>query len=79
MIEVKNLNKSFYGTQILHDINAKFYKGKTNLIIGQSGSGKSVLTKCIIGLYKPEQGQVLFDGQNIVTMTDKEKNHCVNK
>lgn len=73
MIEVKNLNKSFNGTHILHDINAKFYKGKTNLIIGQSGSGKSVLTKCIIGLHKPELGQVLYENEDIVTMNDKEK------
>ena len=73
MIEVKNLSKSFNGTDILHDINAKFYKGKTNLIIGQSGSGKSVLTKCIIGLYKPEQGQILYEGKDIVTMDDSQK------
>lgn len=73
MIEVKNLYKSFNGTNILHDINAKFHKGKTNLIIGQSGSGKSVLTKCIIGLYKPEQGQILYEGKDIVTMDDSQK------
>jgi len=73
MIEVKNLNKSFNGNNVLNDINAKFYKGKTNLIIGQSGSGKSVLTKCIIGLYKPEQGEVLYSGKDIVTMNDQDK------
>lgn len=73
MIEVKNVNKSFGTNQILFDINAKFEKGKVNLIIGQSGQGKSVLAKCIVGLHKPETGEVLFDGNNFIAMSRLEK------
>lgn len=68
MIEVKNLTKSFDGKTILHDINASFYTGKTNLIIGQSGSGKTVLMKCIVGLVRPEQGEILYDGRDYLKM-----------
>lgn len=68
MIEVKNINKSFEGNCVLQDISAVFETGKTNLIIGQSGSGKTVLVKCIIGLYKVDSGQVLYDGRNIPSM-----------
>lgn len=73
MIELKNISKSFSGKQILFDINAKFEEGKVNLIIGQSGHGKSVLTKCIVGLHKPEQGQVLFNGRDFVQMDANNK------
>lgn len=73
MIEVKNLNKSFGNNQVLFDINTQFEQGKVNLIIGQSGSGKSVLAKCIVGLHVPETGEVLFDGRNFVNMTRIEK------
>ncbi len=62
MIEVKEINKSFGDKHILHDINATFEKGKVNLIIGQSGQGKSVLTKCIVGLHQPDTGSVSYDG-----------------
>ncbi len=68
MIEVKNITKSFDGKTILHDISATFETGKTNLIIGQSGSGKTVLIKSIIGLIHPEQGEILFDGRDIMKM-----------
>ncbi|MDE6377810.1 MAG: ATP-binding cassette domain-containing protein [Duncaniella sp.] len=68
MIEVKNLTKSFDGRTILHNVSATFETGKTNLIIGQSGSGKTVLIKSIIGLIRPEQGQILFDGRDIMKM-----------
>ena len=64
MIEVKNIVKSFEGKTILHDISATFYAGKTNLIIGQSGSGKTVLMKSIVGLLRPESGQVLYNGKD---------------
>ncbi|MCM1522237.1 MAG: ATP-binding cassette domain-containing protein [Muribaculaceae bacterium] len=72
MIEVKNVTKSFDGKTILHDISAKFETGKTNLIIGQSGSGKTVLVKSIIGLVRPEQGQILYDGRDIMKMDHKQ-------
>lgn len=74
MIEVKNLNKYFDGgtRQVLHDISAKFYDGKTNLIIGQSGSGKTVLVKNIVGLFKPDSGEILYDGRNIIPLSRKE-------
>lgn len=68
MIEIKNLSKSFDGKTVLHDINAVFHKGKTNLIIGQSGSGKTVLVKCIIGLVTPEKGEILYDGRDFLKM-----------
>lgn len=66
MIEIKNLSKSFDGKTVLHDINATFYAGKTNLIIGSSGSGKTVMMKSLVGLVRPEEGEILFDGRNIV-------------
>ena len=61
MIEIKHINKSFEGKQVLYDISAQFYEGKTNLIIGQSGSGKTVLVKSIVGLMRPESGEILYD------------------
>lgn len=68
MIEVKNVNKSFEDKQVLFDISAKFEAGKTNLIIGQSGSGKTVLLKSIVGLMTPESGQIFYDGRNSLAM-----------
>ena len=73
MIEIKGLYKSFDDKTVLSDINASFENGKTNLIIGQSGSGKTVLMKCIVGLLTPEKGEVLYDGRNLVLMGKKEK------
>src|SRR5574344_2657839 len=73
MIEVKNLYKSFDDKEVLHDINAVFETGKTNLIIGQSGSGKTVLMKNLVGLLDPTSGEVLYDGRNFVAMDKKEK------
>ena len=69
MIEVNNISKSFDGKVILHNVSAKFYSGKTNLIIGQSGSGKTVLMKCIVGLMQPDKGQVIYDGRDITSMS----------
>lgn len=68
MIEVKDVNKTFEDKQVLFDINATFYTGKTNLIIGQSGSGKTVLMKSLVGLVTPESGQILFDGRDLLKM-----------
>ncbi len=73
MIEIKNLYKSFEGKDVLKDINATFENGKTNLIIGQSGSGKTVLMKCIVGLLVPDKGEVLYDNRNFLTMGKKER------
>ena len=75
MIEVKGLYKSFEGKTVLHNIDATFENGKTSLIIGQSGSGKTVLMKCIVGLLTPEKGEVLYDGRNFLAMGKKEKKH----
>ncbi|MDE6715142.1 MAG: ATP-binding cassette domain-containing protein, partial [Muribaculaceae bacterium] len=72
MIKVENIVKSFDGKTILHDVSATFYTGKTNLIIGQSGSGKTVLMKSLVGLIRPEEGQILFDGRNLLTMTNQQ-------
>lgn len=63
MIEVKDLKKDFDGEMILKGINTTFEKGKTNLIIGQSGSGKTVFLKCLLGLFRPSEGTILYDGQ----------------
>lgn len=73
MIELHNISKSFGDTQILFDISSKFEQGRVNLIIGQSGHGKSVLTKCIVGLYDVSEGEVLYDGRSFSTMTKNEQ------
>ena len=75
MIEVKHLYKSFEDKEVLKDICAVFENGKTNLIIGQSGSGKTVLMKNLVGLLDPTQGEVLYDGRNFVAMSKQEKIH----
>jgi len=72
MIEVKNLTKAFEGRTVLNDINAVFATGKTNLIIGRSGSGKTVLMKNIVGLVRPDTGKILFHGRNLLSMSKKE-------
>ena len=72
MIEIKNISKSFDGRRVIHRINAIFETGKTNLIIGRSGSGKTVLLKNVIGLVKPDSGEILFDGRNLLKMSKKE-------
>lgn len=73
MIQVKNISKSFSGLEILKDISFVFEKGKTNLIIGKSGSGKSVLTKCIVGLLEPDIGDVYYDDIKFSSLKLKEK------
>lgn len=73
MIEVKNLYKSFGDKEVLSDINATFQNSKTNLIIGQSGSGKTVLIKNLVGLLVPTSGQILYDGRDFVSMSKQEK------
>lgn len=73
MIEAKHVSKWFDGQQVLYDISAIFETGKTNLIIGQSGSGKTVFMKCLIGLLVPEEGEILYDGRKFrsLDMTQK--------
>ena len=73
MIEIKHLYKSFEDKDVLIDINAVFEDGKTNLIIGQSGSGKTVLMKNIVGLFTPTSGQILYDGRDFINMTKREQ------
>ena len=73
MIELRHLYKSFEDKDVLQDINAVFHDGKTNLIIGQSGSGKTVLIKNIVGLLNPERGEVLYDGRDFVKMKKRER------
>ncbi|MDR0394135.1 MAG: ATP-binding cassette domain-containing protein [Tannerella sp.] len=72
MIEVNHLTKSFDGRTVIHDIGAVFETGKTNLIIGRSGSGKTVLLKNVIGLMTPDSGDIIFDGRNILNMNKHE-------
>lgn len=66
MLQIKNISKAFNGRTVLEDISATFNPGTTSLIIGGSGTGKSVLLKCMIGLVKPDQGQVLYDGRDFL-------------
>ena len=73
MIVVKKLCKSFDGNNILRDISTQFEKGKTNLIIGQSGSGKTVLLKCILGLYGIDSGNIFFENRSLQKMDSKER------
>jgi len=73
MIEVKDLYKSFDGTPVLKGISTAFEQGKTNLIIGQSGSGKTVLLKCMLGLFTPEKGDICYDKKHYRKMTVKER------
>jgi phospholipid/cholesterol/gamma-HCH transport system ATP-binding protein len=73
MIEVKNLYKSFSDESVLNDISVSFDKGKTNLIIGRSGSGKTVLMKCIVGLHEADKGSIFFDGRDFLKMNFKER------
>jgi phospholipid/cholesterol/gamma-HCH transport system ATP-binding protein len=73
LIELKNIVKSFGENDVLKDISFTFHKGKVNVIIGQSGSGKSVLTKCIVGLHNVDKGNVLFDGRDFAEMRSREK------
>jgi phospholipid/cholesterol/gamma-HCH transport system ATP-binding protein len=73
MIDVQDIHKSFGDAHILKGISTKFEKGKTNLIIGQSGSGKTVFLKCLLGLFIPEQGNIIYDGKKYSEHTANEK------
>jgi phospholipid/cholesterol/gamma-HCH transport system ATP-binding protein len=73
MIEVNNLHKSFGGHDVLKGISAKFYKGKTNLIIGQSGSGKTVFLKSLVGLHAIDKGEIFYDDRRLAEMDEDAK------
>lgn len=73
MIKIDNLVKIFNDVRVLDDISLIFEKGKTNLIIGKSGSGKTVLMKCIVGLHEVDQGAVYYNNRNFVAMNFKER------
>lgn len=73
MIEVKDLHKSFSGVEVLKGISTTFEKGKTNLVIGQSGSGKTVFLKCLLGLFNYEEGSISYDGKIFSKLTEDEK------
>ena len=71
MIEIKNIVKAFATKEVLKEVSFTFEQGKTNLVIGQSGSGKTVLLKCLLGLHEPESGFINFDGLDIVGKSNK--------
>lgn len=73
MIEVENLHKSFGDAHVLKGITTSFEKGKTNLIIGQSGSGKTVFMKCLLGLIVPDEGSISYEGRKYSKLSDEEK------
>lgn len=73
MIEIKEVRKSFGEKEILKGVDAVMETGKTNLIIGTSGSGKTVLQKCLVGLYEVNSGQILFDGRDLTTMAEEDR------
>lgn len=73
MIEVKNIKKSFGDRTIINDVSVTLQTGKCNLIIGTSGSGKTVFMKCIVGLFEADEGQILYDGKNFIGMSVEEK------
>src|SRR5210317_552479 len=73
MIEVQNIKKSFDGNEVLKGISTVFEKGKTNLIIGQSGSGKTVFLKCLLGLFEADSGKILFEGKRLKKMSVNER------
>lgn len=75
MIEVQHISKAFGPKSVLNDVSCAMESGKVNLIIGTSGSGKTVLIKCIVGLLPVDQGQILYEGEDFVSMNEKERKH----
>ena len=73
MIEAKDVNKFFGDHHVLINISCSFEKGKTNLIIGQSGSGKTVLMKCLVGLYEVDKGKIIYDDRNFSEMNFEQR------
>ena len=75
MIEIRNIYKSFDHKDVIRNISKVFNKGETNLIIGRSGSGKTVLLKSIVGLYEVDKGQILYDNRDFTSMSPKFRKH----
>jgi len=73
MIELQHLQKSFGDHHVLKDVSATFERGKVNFVIGRSGSGKSVMTKCTVGLIEPDRGRVIYDGRDFTSMSQQER------
>jgi phospholipid/cholesterol/gamma-HCH transport system ATP-binding protein len=73
LIEIKNISKAFDGRQIVQDVSFKFEKGKTNLIIGESGCGKTTIIKLMVGLHLPDEGDIIYDGKNFPKLSVKEQ------
>ena len=73
MIEINNIHKGFDGRTVIDDVSASLETGKCNLIIGASGSGKTVLMKCLVGLFEPDSGEVLYDGESITNMNEEDR------
>src|SRR6187399_2860250 len=73
MIEVRNIKKSFGDKVVIEDVSAVMKAGQCNLIIGSSGSGKTVLMKCMVGLFEPDDGEILYSGENFIKMNRNEK------
>lgn len=71
MIEINNIHKGFNGKTVIDNVSAVLETGKCNLIIGASGSGKTVLMKCLVGLFEPDEGEVLYDGESITSMNEE--------
>ncbi len=79
MIEIKNINKTFGDRQVVKDVSFTFYKGKTNLIIGESGCGKTTILKLMVGLHKADSGEILYDGQNFPKLSVNEQENVRKK
>ena len=73
MIELKNIKMGFGDKVVIDDVSAVMEPGKCNLIIGSSGSGKTVLMKCMVGLFTPESGEILYDGKEFISMTGEDR------
>ncbi|MBA2610681.1 MAG: ATP-binding cassette domain-containing protein [Bacteroidetes bacterium] len=79
MIEIKNINKTFGDRQVVKDVSFTFHKGKTNLIIGESGCGKTTILKLMVGLHKADSGDILYDGQNFPKLSVNEQENIRKK
>jgi phospholipid/cholesterol/gamma-HCH transport system ATP-binding protein len=73
LIEIKNISKTFGDRQVVFDVSFKFYPGKCNLIIGESGSGKTTIMKMMVGLLEPDSGEIIYDGDDFLGMNTKQK------